>query len=195
MHRIFTKLQAIHQVAAVKMMKIMCTFDGRFHKQARWPVVRPPQSAPAPASDVLNNHESLPKRNLWGLLVQDVLQARCPACQPTNSVKALKAIQISLNDADEWCELLKYKLWKTYSRAGLCCNTRWLCSWTMDGRAGDLSGYSTWCRHSRWSRRVDRFLLNSDWMTAEVFAMVAGGISYVANLTVCVSMRRRPSVS
>jgi len=64
MHRIFTKLQAIHQVAAVKMMKIMCTFDGRIHKQARWPVVRPPQSAPAPASDVLNNHESLPKRNL-----------------------------------------------------------------------------------------------------------------------------------
>jgi len=33
--------------------------------------------------------KSLPKKNLWGLLMPDFLQAECPSCHPTNSVKLL----------------------------------------------------------------------------------------------------------
>ena len=29
----------------------------------------------------------LPQKNLWGLLVRDILQAKCPSYHPTNSVK------------------------------------------------------------------------------------------------------------
>ena len=40
--------------------------------------------------------ECLPKKSLWGLLVQDVLQAGCPSCHPINSVKALKGVLLNM---------------------------------------------------------------------------------------------------
>jgi len=40
--------------------------------------------------------ESLPKENVWGLRVQDCLQAGYPVCHPTNkSVKALRELFFS----------------------------------------------------------------------------------------------------
>jgi len=33
----------------------------------------------------------VPKRKLAGIVVAEVLQAECPSCHPTNSIKALKS--------------------------------------------------------------------------------------------------------
>jgi len=52
--------------------------------------------------------EGLPKKKLQQLLVSDFLQAGCPSCHTTNSVKAMTVNTLPINVYTSWCELHLY---------------------------------------------------------------------------------------
>ena len=94
------------------------------------------------------------------------LQAGCPSCRPTNSVKALNGEQLNSRSHSAFGALLPIPF------SGLCClnrpwnitlldstggfhpQTPWSCLLTSDDLECDPSYSTRWAAHTRWQRNV-----------------------------------------